>query len=78
MDRPFLFCDFHQPFFSNESYLDLAGKLDLAFDLFGNIPADHGCLFIVDPLRVHHNAHLSPSLDGVTPLNAAEGTGDAL
>ena len=55
---------------------DLTGILQIFLDLFGNIVCHDDHLVVRDLVRLDHDAHLAPRLNGVAGLDALEVAGN--
>src|SRR5882724_4063565 len=53
----------HRAGLADHHHLDLSGVLELALDLAGDLLGEHARLPVVDRVRGHHHAYLSPRLD---------------
>src|SRR6476469_10108160 len=68
----------HSPRLTDHGHLDLAGVLEPALDLAGDLVAEQGGGVVVDLLRLDHYPHLAAGLHGVHPVDAALGARDLL
>src|SRR5712691_6819803 len=68
----------HRAGLADDHHLDLAGVLELALDLAGDLLGELARLAVVDRVRGHHHAHLPARLDGEHFFHARELARDLL
>ena len=68
-----LFCVINSTVFTDYVNLDLPGIFELALNLFHDFSRDERHLIVRDDLRLHHDAHLAPRLNGEGTVNALKG-----